>query len=252
MCFCHLYVIRLIPDLAMQRPSAHHPNRRPHNWLIYDIQDRSLENARSVIRGTVYDLGCGESPYREWILQHARSYIGVDWSQSFHETTAEVLSNLNEPLPINDSVADTVLSLSVLEHLHQPSCMLQEAARLLKPGGHLLLQVPWQWHLHEIPHDYYRFTPYALRSLLNDAGLHKISITAQSGFFSSIALKVNYFTRRLSNGRGFSRRILRATLQPPWYLGQRVAPWLDKLDRDWSLETTGYFVTAEKASVQES
>jgi len=31
-----------------------------------------------------------------------------------------------------------------------------------------------------------------------------------------------------------------------WYLGQKAAPLLDKLDSNWALETSGYYVTAKK------
>lgn len=35
--------------------------------------------------------------------------------------------------------------------------------------------------------------------------------------------------------------------QPMWYVNQKLAPWLDtKFDKEWSLETTGYWVVAQK------
>jgi hypothetical protein len=52
---------------------------------------------------------------------------GVDWSGTLHELKADILADLNEPLPIEDQVADTVVSLSVLEHLREPQTMLNEA-----------------------------------------------------------------------------------------------------------------------------
>lgn len=115
--------------------SQDHPNRKAHNWLIYDVSDSWLNELKEHFTGTLYDLGCGESPYKPWLLQHVDKYIGVDWSGSYHETTADIVANLNEPLPIENEVADTVLSLSVMEHLSEPQLMLTEANRILKPGG---------------------------------------------------------------------------------------------------------------------
>ena len=92
--------------------SQFHSNRKAYNWLVYDVGDRWLEKHADHYRGTVYDLGCGEAPYRDWFLQYADRYIGVDWSDSFHNTKADIVANLNEPLPIDDAVADTVLSFT--------------------------------------------------------------------------------------------------------------------------------------------
>lgn len=226
--------------------SREHRNRLPYNWLVYAITDRFLEKHTPLYRGVLYDLGAGESPYRSFFLQHVDRYVAVDWSSSLHDTRADVLADLNEPLPIASSVADTVVSLAVMEHLHEPRTMLREAHRLLRPGGHLVLQVPWQWWIHEAPHDFYRYTPYALRGLLDGAGFVDINIEAQSGFFTMLAMKANYFSLRFLKASTPRNRVLRRLRAGVWYLDQTLAPWLDRLDRDWALETTGYFVTARR------
>ena len=117
--------------------SRNHSNRRSHNWLIYDIGDLFLQKNTSHYKGVLYDLGSGESPYSDFFLQYAETYIAVDWSGSFHATKADIAADLNKPLPIESEVADTVVSLSVLEHLCEPQMMLNEAFRILKPGGRL-------------------------------------------------------------------------------------------------------------------
>lgn len=48
--------------------SKNHNNRRLHNYSVYDSSDRCLEILKDQIRGDVYDLGCGEMAYRDWIL----------------------------------------------------------------------------------------------------------------------------------------------------------------------------------------
>ena len=227
-------------------PSEAHRNRRAYNWLVYDCYDRGLISNAHHIRGALYDLGCGESPYKDWLLKYASRYVGVDWSSSLHDIKADVVANLNEPLPIEDSVADTVMALSVLEHLCDPEVMLGEALRILKPGGSLILHVPWQWWIHEAPFDFYRYTPYGLRYLIERAGFTDIAVAPESGFFTMLTMKLNYFSLRLIRGPRPMRLLLRGLFGVGWYLGQRAAPLLDRLDRDWALESTGYFVTAAK------
>jgi SAM-dependent methyltransferase len=231
----------------MKHASSGHPNKKAHNWLAYTTSDKLLERFRYHIVGTVYDLGCGEAPYKEYFLKSARKYVGVDWAASLHDTKADIVANLNEVLPIQDGVADTVVSLSVMEHLTQPDLMLCEAHRILKPGGSMILQVPWQWWVHEAPYDFFRYTPYALQHMYEKAGFVDIKVVPQSGYFTTAVLKQNYFTRRFVRGPRISRGIINALLIPLWTIGQLLAGPLDKLlDRRWELEAGGYFVVARR------
>ncbi|MDA3878204.1 MAG: methyltransferase domain-containing protein [Halothiobacillus sp.] len=191
-------------------------------------------------------MGCGESPYREFFLGYAEQYIGVDWAGSYHDTKADITADLNKPLPIESEVADTVVSCSVMEHFCEPQIMLNEAFRILKSGGGIVLQVPWQWWIHEAPYDFFRYTPYGIKYLFEKAGFVDVVVEPQSGFFTMWILKMNYFSLRFIRGPRPLRWAIKVLLIPLWYLSQRVAPLLDKLDRNWALETAGYFVTARK------
>jgi len=233
-------------NVIIKKPSLQHRNRRWHNWLVYDLNDKFLTKYAKNYRGVIYDLGCGESPYQAFILQFSQQYIGVDWEGSNHATKETILANLNEPLPIDSAVADCVISLSVMEHLYQPQTMLDEACRLLKPDGTIVLQVPWQWQVHEAPHDYFRYTPYALKYMFKKAGFDNINIECQGGFFTMWFLKINYFSLKFIRGPKPLKTAIKLCLVPFWYLGQKLAPYLDKLDRNWSAETIGFVVTAVK------
>jgi SAM-dependent methyltransferase len=228
------------------KPSYMHKNRSLRNWLVYDIGDSFLIKYSPCYRGVLYDLGCGESPYREFILEYADKYVGVDWEGSLHSTNENVVADLNDHIPVDSGVADSVISLSVIEHLYQPQNMLNEAFRILKPGGSIVLQVPWQWWIHEAPHDYFRYTPYGLKYMFEKAGFKEVNVEPQGGFFTMWFLKFNYFSSRFIRGPKLSRWIIRACLIPFWCLGQMSAPLLDRLDKNWSSETVGYFVTARK------
>jgi len=227
-------------------PSKEHSNRQAYNWLVYDIGDKFLKKHADIYTGVLYDLGCGESPFREFFLQYADSYVGVDWAGSFHDTHADVAADLNKPLPVESEVADTVVSISVMEHLCEPQMMLDEAYRILKPGGEMLLQVPWQWWIHEAPYDFFRYTLYGLKYLFEKAGFTEVNVEPQSGFFTMWFIKMNYFSLRFSRGPKVIRWIMRLLLIPCWFIAQKIAPVLDKLDRNWAAETSGYYVTAKK------
>lgn len=223
-----------------------HPNNSWKNWLLYKQAEKYLQKFSSNYGSVIYDLGCGEMPYKDFFLQFADKYVGVDWSGTFHQLKADIISDLNKPLPIESQIADTVVSFSVIEHLSEPQTMLNEAYRILKPGGTMILQVPWQWWVHEAPYDYFRFSPHGLKYLFEKAGFKEITVEPAAGFFTMWFLKFNYFTSRFIWGPRILKIMIKSALVPIWYLLQLLAPLLDKLDRNWAAEAPGYWVIARK------
>ena len=141
-----------------------------NNWLAIKTNNETVEKNFKNFKGTVYDLGCGERPYEKDILKVADKYIGVDWGDTLHNLKADIVSDLNKPLPIDSEVAETVTSFQVIEHLCEPQIMLNEAYRILKRSGNIILTVPFQWWIHEAPYDYFRYTIYGLRYMFEKSG----------------------------------------------------------------------------------
>lgn len=54
---------------------------------------------------------------------------------------------------------------AVLEHIRQPFQVMQEVFRVLKPGGYVLISVPFMQEQHGSPHDYFRYTVNGVRSI---------------------------------------------------------------------------------------
>jgi SAM-dependent methyltransferase len=209
-----------------------------YNVLIHRINRQIAETLP--YSGRVIDLGCGNAPYKEKILQVASEYIGVDWDNSFHDTSqVDVFANLSEPLPFDDGYADTVVSFQVMEHLPEPELFLAECYRILRPGGRLFLTVPFMWHVHEAPYDFFRYTRYGLAHLLKKNRFSQIEIKENTGFWQMWILKFNYHTNRFAKGP------LKLFWIPIWWFGQVIAPLLDKIDRH-PQETASYTVLATK------
>lgn len=219
--------------------------RLTHNWLLKRALNRLVRDRLPTMGGIVVDLGCGTAPFRTDILGYAQQYIGVDWSNSLHDSTADVEADLSAALPFEDEMADHVVSFEVIEHLAEPGTMLREAARILRPGGKLTLSAPFQWWEHEAPWDYQRFTRHGLRYQLEKAGFTEICICNTTGFWSMWFLKLNYQLARLPRGPRLLRNAIRLPLIVFWWLNQNIAPWLDRLWQE-DRECAGYFVTARK------
>lgn len=222
-----------------------HPNCSPHNRVIYVISHRFLSKFMPFIKGRLYDLGCGEMPYKEWLMPHVESYTGVDWGNSQHDQKADIIADLNIPLPIESETVNTVISLNVMEHLREPQVFLGEVFRILKPGGAMILQVPFMWWIHEPPYDYYRFTRFGLEYLTRKCGFSKVEVYPMTGFWTTWFLKLNYQSARLIRGPFLIRKTILLLLRVVWAIDQRAALWLDAR---WQSEeeTAGYFVLALK------
>lgn len=228
------------------KPSKNHNNKKEYNWLLYDLSDKFLIEYIPFYKGIMLDLGCADKPYEEFFRQYVDSYIGIDWDNTLHNSKADIVSDLNKRIEIESNYADTIISLNVLEHLYNPQLFLNETYRILKQDGALILHIPFQWWIHEAPHDYFRYTPYGLRYLLNNAGYQDIHIQPVSGFFTTILMKINYFSLKAIKGSPLKQKLLKNLLKPFWYVNQKLAPKLDNMHRGWSLETQSFFVVAQK------
>lgn len=233
------------------KPSLNHKNKKAYNWLLYNLSDKYLIEYIPFYKGIMLDLGCEDKPFEEFFTQYVDNYIGVDWTNCLHGSKADIVANLNDKLPILDEFADTIVSLNVLEHLYNPQGFLKESYRVLKNDGTLILHIPFQWWIHEAPHDYFRYTPYGLRYLLNEAGYTDIKIQPIAGFFTTILMKINYFSLRAIKGSKLRQKVVKTLLKPFWYINQKLAPKLDNMHRGWSLEAQSFFVVAKKKIAQQ-
>lgn len=150
----------------------------PNRYARWDIRRDGVR-----LGGRVLDLGCGNQPYCPY-LPYVHQYVGLDYppTQASMEVRVqpEVYGNARD-LPFADASFDGILCSQVLEHVDRPEDVIGELGRVLKPGGTGLISVPFFYNLHMEPHDYFRFTPYGIRGMLERNGLLVREIRSQGG-----------------------------------------------------------------------
>lgn len=138
--------------------------------------------------GSVLDAGAGSMPYRSLILQTADTYHSLDIDDL---EGAVIVGDVMSMSEVPSERYDVVLSSEVLEHVPRPQRAIHEMARVLKPGGYLILSTPHLSRIHEAPNDFYRFTPFALSDLVISAGLNVKELTPVGSVFSLIGHQIS-------------------------------------------------------------
>jgi SAM-dependent methyltransferase len=211
---------------------------------LYD----SLRTVAGVADGRLLDLGCGYKPYRELFRQRVAHHIGVDLSTE--GSAPDVLAS-GFALPFIDACFETVLATQVLEHVPEPELLLREVARVLRPGGVLILTAPLTWPLHEEPFDYFRYTEYGLRYLLEKCGYRVEHLQQRLGGLGTLGqLAALFLGHRVSlltkRGNRQWSRLLRQAIRGVQRLGLT-------LDARWPMRelTLGYTVVARQGTASD-
>ena len=187
-------------------------------WLCRRALVKGLRNYAPRLAGTVLDFGCGTGPYRD-LLTQATTYIGLEYDTPENRSgkRADIFYD-GETIPLDDASIDAVLSTQTLEHVPNPDRIVAEWVRILRPGGNLLLTVPFMWPEHEMPYDFQRYTANGLRKLLEDNGFE---IVAQERLLSDCRAPAQLFLAwlydilRLGSRRPTVQLILTALLFAP-------------------------------------
>ncbi len=157
-----------------------------------------LKNLRRVTydrTGILVDIGCGRQPYQSLLPAAMRVGIDLPYYSGGDPAAQPVVACYGHAasLPLRDRVAQTAVAFQVLEHVPEPLPILQEAYRVLVPGGRLLVTVPQSFPMHGIPHDYYRYTQYGITWLLEQAHFRVLSVEPNGTFGAYIGLMWNIY-----------------------------------------------------------
>jgi SAM-dependent methyltransferase len=133
----------------------------------------------------VGDIGCGEQPLRLQVEALGGVYTGIDVTQNTGNSVGIIASCTDVPLP--NYYFNVILCTEVLEHVSDSYKAFRELARLLKPGGFLIVTMPFAYPLHEEPYDFVRFTPYQFREYAENNDLQVLELTTSGNEIEVIA-----------------------------------------------------------------
>lgn len=196
------------------------------------------------IAGRVLDVGCGSRPYES--LFAATEYIGLelDTPEARARNRADCYYD-GAAFPFAPESFDALVCNQVFEHVFNPQQFMAEMHRVLKPGGRLLLTVPFAWDEHEQPHDYARYSSFGLLALLRDAGFeiveHRKTMADVRAVFQIASA---YLHKVTTTGGGYRDLAAAMLLMAPVNLLGAMLRWVMPANPDFYLDNV---VLAAKA-----
>lgn len=134
-------------------------------FSIYTTLKRNLPHWQ----GNVLDVGCGDSPYAFLLDASKTTYYGVDvpYSDDFGYKNPNIVFFNDKDIPFEDNFFDHLYCTEVIEHVYDYPYLIKEIHRVMRPGATAVFTVPWSARFHYQPHDYFRYTPSALKQIFS-------------------------------------------------------------------------------------
>jgi SAM-dependent methyltransferase len=157
----------------------------------------------------VLDAGAGEQQYRPYFSHcdyESADFEMVDkpYAKSTHVCDLGAI-------PVENERFDRIIFNQVQEHLPDPLAVLRELNRVLKPGGKLLCTAPLFYEEHERPFDFFRYTQFAHRHLMEQAGFRVDWLEWMEGYFGTLGYQFQGMAQHIPAN---PQRYLRPTIWP--------------------------------------
>jgi SAM-dependent methyltransferase len=136
----------------------------------------------------VLDAGAGDQPYRD-LFAHC-DYESADFELIEKPYARSTYVCSLDAIPVDDDRFDAVICNQVMEHLPRPVAALRELNRVLKPGGTMICTAPLFYEEHERPYDFYRYTQFGWRFMMEEAGFEILEIDWMEGYFGTVAYQL--------------------------------------------------------------
>lgn len=218
-----------------------HAGERQYLSPAFYGQYAAVAEAFGSLGGRVIDLGCGIMPYAELLPLAVTLYHGLDIT--VRDSRPTLIGDVQSLGMLRDASYDSVVCLEVLEHVPEPARALAEIARILADNGILVLSVPHLSRLHEIPYDYYRYTEYGLRYLLQSNELVPLRIRVRGGLFSFLGHQAATVLLGLTWGSKIAGSPVRSLVR--WLITYPCFR-LDRIGAQSALFPLGYVVVARR------
>lgn len=157
---------------------------------------------KSIPKGKkILDAGAGELQYKkfcthlDYVSQDFGGYDGQGTgeglqTESWDNSKLDIISDIID-MPIDDKSFDAIMCIEVFEHIEQPALAVKEFARVIKPGGTLIITAPFASLTHFAPYFFGNgYSKYWYEKILGDNGFEIQEMDFNSNYFGYVAQEV--------------------------------------------------------------
>ena len=215
---------------------------RRSNWRFLNQEVQGLPAGALIL-----DVGAGHGDFAD-IFQN-KNYFSLD---IVPYAEVDLVCDLGQVVPFMANTFDAVILMNVLEHVYDNRKLVHNLGTILKPGGKLILAVPFLLKVHQAPFDFSRYTPYYLANLAEEAGF---KVVVMNGYYDTLYLLNeslgNLWLYSIEAKPAFQRVIAKGLV----FIIQRLINWLGKLTQKGKIHPVadernpapvGYLVVLEK------
>jgi SAM-dependent methyltransferase len=193
------------------------------------------------VPGTVLDIGGTHDPrkpykqllkgHTKWVVLNIAHYQG---EQPY------IQADCNQRLPVADNFFDNVLAFNSMEHVYRMEFAVEEMVRVLKPGGKLLLNIPFLYSVHGVPDDFHRPTASWWQTKFEQLNIMENNVKIMPLLWCTLSSGISLMDNKWSRVK---RRVLRPLYLFPALFRRKIGKGFSCLDRDTPL---GYFIEVTK------
>jgi len=172
----------------------------------------------------ILDAGAGESQYKkfckhlEYVSQDFGRYDGIGdnaglQTETWDNSKLDLISDITN-IPVVDSSLDAIMCIEVFEHIPEPISAIKEFARILRPGGVLILTSPVCSLTHFAPYYFYNgYSRYFYDKFLKEYGFEIEELSFNGNWFEYIAQELHRLPYILNRHSGFGGKIFKYFLE---------------------------------------
>jgi SAM-dependent methyltransferase len=198
-----------LSPILIQRKKNYSVNLYNGDYFVINYIHKFIENSitKYILPGfLVADIGCGEQPFCKLVENMKATYVGVDITQN-SQNSVDIIAPITK-IPLTNDSLDVIICTEVLEHVSDTYKAFKELSRLIKPGGVIIITVPFAYPLHEEPFDFVRLTSYQLRQCAKDNNLDVVELITSGNELEVLATILDNMWIRMNSKKIFFIRLI--------------------------------------------
>lgn len=164
-------------------------NKYGGSWIYFNSVSHHIEFMKKYKKyfskyikkySELLDLGAGRLFFKKILSTYTDNYFSLDFQKTHKDL--DYIGTISHT-KLKSERFDVIFSSQVLEHVSDPHESFMEMHRILKQNGIAIISVPFLMYLHNEPHDYFRYTKYALNKFAIENNFEIVTLEEVGGFF---------------------------------------------------------------------